>query len=96
MRLIDADVLKPTLRELLDHYSYRADDFAIGKCGGVEGSMDLIDASPTVDAAPVVRCKDCKYAQHDTIFNDIWCGGKQRTSNWYCADGERRPRNERS
>lgn len=40
----------------------------------------------------IVRCKDCKYANHETPFFDIWC---DRIStgcyeDWFCADGERR------
>ena len=30
--------------------------------------LDRIDEQPTVDAVPVVRCKDCKYT---TIDNDV-------------------------
>ena len=40
----------------------------------------------------IVRCKECKYANHETPFYDIWCN---RISigcyeDWFCADGERR------
>ena len=45
MRLVDADALKAK---------------AFGKRGGLIHTSD-IDAMPTVDAVPVVRCKDCKY-----------------------------------
>lgn len=44
-RLIDADALKAK---------------AFGKRGGLIHTSD-IDAMPTVDAVPVVRCKDCKW-----------------------------------
>ena len=33
--------------------------------------IDLINNQPTVDAVPVVRCKDCKY--HDEGENYIYC-----------------------
>ena len=50
MRLIDADALlnrmqKDPLFDLVERY-------------GVSG---VIDAEPTVDAVPVIRCKDCKH-----------------------------------
>lgn len=45
MRLIDADKLKETLKNSGAHHSIRP----------------YIDSQPTVDAKPVVRCKDCKY-----------------------------------
>lgn len=43
---------------------------------------------PAVDAVPVVRCKNCKYAQHDVMYHDIWCNGIIRQPEWYCADGK--------
>lgn len=30
-------------------------------CAGWNGLLGLIEKAPTVDAVPVVRCKDCKY-----------------------------------
>lgn len=48
---------------------------------------DALEQLPTVDAAPVVRCKDCRY------YNGIKCErrdiGGYRLGHWYCADGER-------
>lgn len=53
--------------------------------------QSIIDKMPTVDAEPVVRCKDCKYWEYDVIFPDGWCRGKhQGNPSWFCADGERR------
>jgi len=50
--------------------------------------------APTVDAVPVVRCKDCK--QYKTIFT--WNGKEYKAceknphgdEDWFCADGERK------
>lgn len=56
MRLIDADSIKYTYtQDLFD----TLDDF--------ERVNDIIDYASTVDAALIVRCKDCKW-HHD-------CGG---------------------
>ncbi len=30
-------------------------------CAGWNGLLGLIEKAPTVDAVPVVRCKDCRY-----------------------------------
>ena len=38
---------------------------------------------------PVVRCKDCRFCVHDSGFDELWCNGKRRKADWYCADGER-------
>lgn len=58
MRLIDADAYKELHRKECPGdcgvcnlvYGYGKDDI----CG-------LIDQAPTIDAVPVVRCKNCKY-----------------------------------
>lgn len=47
---------------------------------------------PTIDAVPVVRCKNCEcwYPEEDDEYghcrkHDFWT-----PESWYCADGERR------
>ena len=57
MRLIDADALLNRMQEdplfdLVERY-------------GVSG---VINAEPTVDAMPVIRCKDCKHWQYESCF----------------------------
>lgn len=45
--------------------------------------------APTVDAVPVIRCKDCvKYK----IFNDSYCPWIEQEveEDFFCADGKRR------
>lgn len=37
----------------------------------------MISNAPTVDAVPVVRCKDCKHCQYDEMFGDRWCNGSR-------------------
>ena len=56
---------------------------------------NMVDNAPTIDAVPVVRCKDCKHWHKDTVF----CGymsydeASERV-NWYaddfCSYGERK------
>lgn len=56
----------------------------------VEAKLTL-DAMPTVDAVPVVRCKDCKH--HEVFKNGVngWCNGHGCPADvtYFCADGER-------
>ena len=86
MRLIDADEI---------HYD------KLLKTGNKEHPLEWaishsqIDNMPTIDAAPVVRCKDCKH-----LFTDFVMDGKEYKrcelqmagfhDDWYCADGERK------
>ena len=48
-----------------------------------------LDSIPAADVRPVVRCKDCRFCVHDSGFDELWCNGKRRKADWYCADGER-------
>lgn len=58
----------------------------------------VIEDLPTIDAVPVVRCKDCKWATNEPYRgDDVWiCNfnhwrraqGK-RKPDFFCADGER-------
>lgn len=50
---------------------------------------------PNVDAAPVVRCRDCKHYNTNGCADGFgWCerngDGHGSTDDWFCADGERR------
>ena len=53
MRLIDADALMETMRENSEGNE--------GWYGDTWQFMRDIDNAPTIDAVPVVRCKDCKF-----------------------------------
>ena len=78
MRLIDADAL---IKEA----------YAEGAYGYVDAKQ-IADA-PTVDAMPVVRCKDCIYSYEELGF--IHCtfgpyGDCSVPSQFYCAEGKRK------
>ena len=48
-----------------------------------------IEAAPTVDAVPVVRCRECKHR-----YSDSWCEYVDDDDNFYCARGERKDGDE--
>ena len=48
---------------------------------------DSLDKLPTVDAVPVVRCKDCKWHKNYYCTNFDVCGFDRDD---YCSLGERR------
>ena len=58
---------------------------------------EALDKTPTVDAVPVIRCKDCKY-RHESIMYGFECdkavypdedSRNVFNGDWFCADGER-------
>lgn len=76
MRLIDVDALGVgrCSRDLLPA------DY----CAGWNGLIRLLAKAPTVDAAPVVRCKDCRY------FKMYKCRMGYSSHDDFCSYGERR------
>ena len=77
MRLIDAD----KLRAWFESHSVW-DEFPVGYI------MGLIDEQPTVDAVPVIRCKDCRYYYRNEhcIRDDVRV---PTDKDYYCDDAER-------
>lgn len=59
--------------------------------GALHDVADDLRQMPTIDAVPVVRCKDCKhrdrYECNHIRLGETKCGV---TDDWYCADGERK------
>lgn len=55
--------------------------------GALHDVANDLEQIPTVDAVPVVRCKDCK---HKGGFGCPWWKGEDIPTDWYCANGERK------
>jgi hypothetical protein len=86
MRMIDADRLKA---EIMGWCVVTDDLFGMGKHYEREIVFQAIEESPTIDAMPVVRCKDCKH--YNTIGCSKgfgWCENIDRgtSDNFYCAE----------
>ena len=66
--------------------------------------QSIINKMPSIDAVPVIRCKDCKHrpkgtgANHDLEFPDYVCPCQcedyyyswMPKDDWFCKDGERK------
>ena len=89
MRLIDADALfEKVPNGDIEH------DVKISKCGAIADICTWILTAPTIDAVPVVRCKDCEYYEGDECVNPyVWMsdGAHLYTApDDFCSYGERR------
>lgn len=63
MRLIDADAMREEwLKYGANEYIYDAN-----------AMLYDIDEQPTIDAVPVVRCKDCKHCVDYRKDGNMWC-----------------------
>ena len=86
MRLIDADALRYCNYDLDNYHSFRA----IEDCE--------IEVQPTIDAVPVVRCKECvHWYDRDGVCLKIYDDGSVSPYAWqfrneddFCSYGERR------
>ena len=50
---------------------------------------DYIRQLPSVQSE-IIHCKDCKNADHDAIFDDLWCDGREVSADHYCGLAERK------
>ena len=92
MQLIDADAVykilesceirKATIGNPLTDWEY-------GYTCGIERAESEIECATTVDAVPVIRCKDCKWYEFD---EKLHCGLPHgvRLKDDYCSDAERK------
>ena len=82
-RLIDANALK----ERAIRVSTAKEHCYIKAVGTRE-----IDKAPTIDAVPVVRCKDCVHMknQFHARFCNVWCMYNGMGDDGFCNYGERR------
>lgn len=76
-RPIDADSFIDDLELLAKH----EDSF---RQSVILGIVHMVKERSTIDAVPVVRCKDCKY------FETPLCENEDNYDDWFCADGERK------
>lgn len=93
MRLIDADVAVENIEEWLNSVGTAL----IGKGLSYTGElMGCIEDTQTVDAVPVVRCRDCRYC--DPSNGIFWCdrfdSAVQIDGMAYCSYGKQKLKEE--
>ena len=62
-------------------------------CAGWNGVINLIEKAPTIDAVPVVRCRDCKHCDPENYHCDHPMGTAaplKRKPDDFCSYGERK------
>ena len=92
MRLIDADALMNVIRQ----HEYRL----ATKQGSIDygmftlGIQQAVDEQQTIDAVPVVRCRECKQGEIDDpdFPDEYYCheGYGWNKGDFYCAYGKRK------
>ena len=95
MRLIDADwVLEHT-----KPYELSDENWSVTGGTAIRLIHNAIDGSPTIDAVPVVRCRDCKHLNvvnrkelyaHCPKTNTVFLPFELDTREHFCSLGERK------
>ena len=92
MRLIDAD----WLLEHVKPYELSDEDWSVTGGTAIRLIHNAINQAPTIDAVPVVRCKDCKFGTHFGDMEDEWIrcmnlhGNPLMPFDGFCSYGERK------
>ena len=84
MRLIDADALIAKFKDDLENLQEFAFQLA------TIGAINTVKHQPTVDAVPVVRCKDCKWYYRGGATCMYWDGENNMHGDDYCSRAERK------
>lgn len=87
---IDREPLRKILKDWRDAHADADDEQG---CGLLEDVIWEVDAQPTADVAPVVRCKDCKHSWEDIsglCCSHGVCVDLNVPGDFYCAYGKRK------
>ena len=104
MRLIDANEVVKAILEERDKIPYELvseKPFKHGNSmrGGIRKALRCIEQAPTVDAVPVVRCRECKHLNvvnrkelyaHCPKTNTVFLPFELDTREHFCSLGERK------
>lgn len=94
MRLIDADALQKAIPDVEAEFFENC-----GNCNMLskEDVLESMDDQPTVDAVPVIRCKDCKFRYWDDWLEEYFCQCyaeyMQVLPDDFCSNAERKEKN---
>ena len=96
MRLIDAEKLAEVLNRYFaaPHVQLRNSDISVGLRMGINTCLTFLNNANTIEAEPIVRCKECIY----------WKSGENECDKWehcilhnigidpdsFCSNGERK------
>ena len=99
--LVDTDAIRESLRQMVVNKDH-ADVMLMNGCGQhwvpLAIFLQLIGEAPTVDAVPVVRCKDCENWDRELMHNDRSCFCPMldlwTDETFFCPNGERKDEKE--
>ena len=89
MRLIEADALLKELRKSCKYHAENSRELSL-----LQRDIIIVQEQPTIDAVPVVRCKDCKH-WYEKYRHGVDMSACKRAigyfgANDYCSRAERK------
>ena len=89
MRMIDGDKLLEIYKKWIPQLVSKEDE---GDRRGVETCIMVLEDMQTVDAVPVVRCKDCRHMERSLYgrYCHIWGMYNGYGDDGFCCYGERK------
>ena len=93
MRLIDADALIEKFNEKANMAECLVDERTAERFATFCALADAVEEMPTVDAVPVIRCKDCTfghYIDHGHMHCLHPCGLTTNMTDDFCSYAERK------
>lgn len=97
MRLIDADALIEKFNEKANMAECLVDERTAERFATFCALSDAVEQMPTVDAVPVIRCKDCKFRYWDDWLEEYFCQCyaeyMQVLPDDFCSNAERKEKN---
>lgn len=98
MRLIDADALIEKFNEKASIRDIVSDEKTAERFVTFYVLADAVKQIPTVDAVPVIRCKDCKFRYWDDFLERYCCEyfveGVEALPNDFCSYAEKKEEND--
>ena len=93
MRLCDLDEIKIQVkRQYEDCHGYSGNKKTIYR-EAILAVRSILHSAKTIDAVPVVRCRECKHRKYDDIFGMLWCNidscTKRVKPDDFCSYGEK-------
>ena len=93
MRLIDADALIEKFNEKTNMAECLVDERTAERFATFCALADAVEEMPTVDAVPIIRCKDCTfghYIDHGHMHCLHPCGLTTNMTDDFCSYAERK------
>lgn len=80
------EVMESLANEYNKRYRVEGDSFRGLKLAWIEKAINDVHLA----VPEIIRCRECKFVEHDKLFHDFWCRGREVEPDHFCGYAERR------